>query len=270
MSSSSDSLSAIYVSTIEPPRGYYIVLNPNCTGVTRFPGLGIHKVVYPSSLFPSSVTGVVKYSIKSWVQSNDVYAIVDNSSVSGGLVNNQITIDSTLVTIPPGNYNALTLAATLQGLFNAVTPGFTVVYDAASLFLTIANATPFTLEMGVNSPTWELGIPAGTYTGITTITGSGPLNLAGPQSILVRINEIPTYNTINYCCQSFHFIYPLTGATPSQSQASIGSLGKLDCFLSQRPTLSQLTVSLWFVRGGQVYPYVGYDTSFYEILLQIV
>jgi hypothetical protein len=114
-------------------------------------------------------------------------------------LNNSLTFDNQTVeiTIPPGNYTTTTLASKLTALINA---GYndtttTVSFNYSTFTLTISRGTAFIIDSlygGFGSPFTGtaarlLGFDTGT-TLATSATSSKPINISGPNYLLLRSN----------------------------------------------------------------------------------
>jgi len=201
---------------------------------------------------------------------NSTYNIVDDSA-NGGLKNNLFFVDGNPIIVPPGTYSAENFSTTVQALIvAAIGAGVTVSYNPITLKITIATPAPVTIIFGSDSPAYEMGFTETTYGPGVSFTSDYVVDFGGPAAVLISVKEIGSYNMVMYNNFPCNFIYPLTGATPSISQGNPITLSKLDCWVSQRGQLSQLTVELFFIRNGVVWPLINDVNSFYEILLQIV
>lgn len=80
------------------------------------------------------------------------------------------------IVIPNGTYTGTQLAATLQTLFQAITPGFLVTFSPQWLKFTFTHppAAAWTIKFnGINSPYSVLGFQASTSTNVITYGNSG-------------------------------------------------------------------------------------------------
>ncbi len=266
---SSRSHEAVPVSLGEPFRGNYLLIDSNQPGTVRSASGGVDKIVFPSSSLSAPYGTISKISLRSFVFGSDTYNIMDYSAYHS-LQNNLITLNATQLVIPPGTYNATNLSSTLQALFDTVVPGFTVVYDSITLTMGITHAVPFSITFGTGSPAYEMGFADNTtYGPATSIASPYAINLSGPYNVLIHILEIQTYNLISCNNSTFHFMFPLTSATPAVSQGNVVTLGKLDCYVTNQQLLSQLTVRLGFTRAGVVYQMIGDANTNYQMLLQL-
>lgn len=97
------------------------------------------------------------------------------------------------VTITPGNYSGITIAAALQVLLNAAGTGktYTVTYVSSQQNLTITPSSgTFSLVVGtVNDAAYALGVSAAqSGTEAATFTTANPMNIGGTQAVDVRCN----------------------------------------------------------------------------------
>lgn len=252
----------------EPYHGSYIILDSLQSSGTRGPSGGIDQITYQISRMTSPPDGLQKVTIRNFVGANDSWNIKDESAFSG-LKNNYLVFNGTPITIPPGSYDIITLAAYLAAQFNAIGPDtYTVVYSTLTGMITITSSgAAFTLDLSSpNSPWFELGFQMQSYTS-TSLTGDSSVNLSGPSNVFIMIREISTYNIVSFQGAGFHFVVPLTGATPSLSEANLVTLGKLECQVPSHQMLTQLTLFLFYSRAGACYPMVNFPNSFYQIVL---
>ena len=258
------------VSIVEPQQGIYLLLDSNQPGVVRGSQGGISRLTFLLGSLSSPTEGIRKFSIRSMVFGNSTYNIVDDSA-NGGLKNNLFFVDGNPIIVPPGTYSAENFSTTVQALIvAAIGAGVTVSYNPITLKITITTPAPVTIIFGSDSPAYEMGFTETTYGPGVSFTSDYVVDFGGPAAVLISVKEIGSYNMVMYNNFPCNFIYPLTGATPSISQGNPITLSKLDCWVSQRGQLSQLTVELFFIRNGVVWPLINDVNSFYEILLQIV
>ncbi len=254
---------------VERSSGIYLVLDPNQSNAVRPPSGGIEKVTYQVSGIPTYFR-VKRYRLVNIIFASDLFNIVDYSAFNG-LKNNVLLIDGHTVTIPPGNWDINSLITYLQTEFNTVDPGkaFVITYSPISLAITITANSNFTLDLsGPFSPWYELGFDQLSYTSsMNTLSSISAIDLAGPVGIFVNCPEIYSGNTLIANSFSALFYWPLCGATPSVSQGSIVSLGKVDAYVSNLQCQSQMTIALSYLRAGTVYPLIDKPLSSYQIVL---
>ncbi len=128
-------------------------------------------------------------------------------NISKNLGNNSLTIDSTLYTIPDGNYTATSLMAQLN-----TTTGLS--FSESDHRVSIASAAGKTISFQVNSEKyhiksklgWLLGFRKITYDLTNGITGESIINITGPKYLFLALEEYNKNTQIN------SFISPLSSS----------------------------------------------------------
>lgn len=247
----------------------HVVLDPRLSSYRGRSG-NIDQVRYDRTNLAMPQHRVSRMRIKSFVVQNQSWNIVDFGSV-GGLTNNRLVLNGTPLTLPVGNYDAVSFLSAIVALFNTAGVGvFNGSIDPLTLVMTITCTLPFTLDFTAEtSPYWEMGFPRTLAAPSVSVTGSYPINLSGPREIFINIREVTGDSYVFYGLTQFLFCYPLTGQSPSLSQLNVLDAGKLDCNIGGQQ-VGSLTVELWFTRDGRVWPYMAYADTTYALMLEMI
>lgn len=247
----------------------HVVLDPRLSSQRGRSG-NIDQVRYDRTNLGMPQHRISKIRIKSFVVQNQSWNIVNYGPV-GGLTNNRLVLNGSPLSLPPGNYDAVSFISAIVALFNATGSGvYTGSIDPLTLLLTISCTLPFTLDFTrEDSPYWEMGFGRIATPPGVSFTGSYPINLSGPREIFINIPEVTGDSYIFYGLTPFLFCYPLTGQSPSLSQLNVLDAGKLDCVVGSQQVAS-LTIQLWFTRDGQVWPYMAYADTTYALMLEMI
>ena len=116
---------------------------------------------------------------------------------SASIGNTSVTINSTTVTIPDGNYTGTTLASALGSVITAVIASATVAFSASTQKITITSTGSFTLTATASNLGRYLGFEAGVFS-------SAPNNITSQRVVITQpykyiLLDIEGLNNMDEC-----------------------------------------------------------------------
>jgi len=143
-----------------------------------------YTVSFGSSDNPNSYKNVIGFRLLKASVSVPPFHVIDG--------HNQLTIATTLLTLPPGAYTGTSLATTIQNVIHATAlSGYTVAFDSSTLKYTISHASNFVLDLtGSTHISKILGFQATTHSSTNRYTSDFAGNFTQTYVDLV-IPEIP-------------------------------------------------------------------------------
>lgn len=124
-----------------------------------------------------------KHCLELFTMNNNLYNVE--------ATNNVIYIEATTLEIPPGNYNYVDLASTVETLLQTIDANFTFTYDTNTAKYTITNTTNFDLEFSntINSAASLLGFTDEDNLAILTLTSPNISSLSTTPLFFIRIDQ---------------------------------------------------------------------------------
>ena len=207
-------------------------------------------------------------SLRTFWFSNGVYTISNDGL--DGIQNNLFTFTEDAIqytiTIPPANYDIISLLGYLQTEMDTLTGNtHTFIYDPTTFkveFRTTGTTCSFDFT-DIKSPFLELGfsygstpilISAGSY---LTVTSTSCIQISTPQDLFIYIPELNATHDVLYVGETpFHFQIPIKYNAPQEinwdylvdGPKSILRLGS-----SMLSNLTTLTFNLYVMRYGRLY-----------------
>jgi hypothetical protein len=145
------------------------------------------------------VKRIVGFKILSATIPFSFYTITSSNNT---FILNDPTNTNTTITIPPGNYTAYTICATLSSLLDAVSAGgytYLTSYDSSTgKISTVDGNTPYTFTFS-NTLSTILGFGTGVATDVAGVmTAPNVLQITGPSYLIMHSSELGILNTMSF------------------------------------------------------------------------